>query len=229
MLLIFSAGCQFAKEPVDLVVRNANIVCLDGNGTKAQAMAVHQGQIVAVGKEHEILNAYRGTQVEDVQGATVYPGLIDAHSHLLGYALNLAHTDLVGTTSWEDVLLRLKTDHEGSDDPWVRGRGWDQNDWALPQFPDRAELDRLFPNRPVVLQRIDGHAVMANQRALQMTGLLHAQELPGGEILRRTDGTPTGVLVDGAADSLLARIPKPSTRTKALPCARHRTTWSLRD
>ena len=216
LLLIFSAGCQFAKAPVDLVVRNANIVCLDGNGTKAQAMAVHQGQIVAVGKEHEILNAYRGTQVEDVQGATVYPGLIDAHSHLLGYALNLAHTDLVGTTSWEDVLLRLKTDHEGSDDPWVRGRGWDQNDWALPQFPDRAELDRLFPNRPVVLQRIDGHAVMANQRALQMTGLLHAQELPGGEILRRTDGTPTGVLVDGAADSLLARIPKPSAQTKAL-------------
>ena len=100
LLLIFSAGCQFAKAPVDLVVRNANIVCLDGNGTKAQAMAVHQGQIVAVGKEHEILNAYRGTQVEDVQGSTVYPGLIDAHSHLLGYALNLAHTDLVGTTSW---------------------------------------------------------------------------------------------------------------------------------
>ncbi|MGB1100580.1 MAG: amidohydrolase family protein, partial [Flavobacteriales bacterium] len=124
---LFLVGCHWAKEPVDLVIRNAHIVCLDGAGTQAQAMAIHEGQIVALGKEHEILNAYRGETVEDVQGATVYPGLIDAHSHLLGYALNLAHTDLVGTTSWEEVVDKLQDDHANSTTPWVRGRGWDQN------------------------------------------------------------------------------------------------------
>jgi len=207
-------GCHWAKEPVDLVIRNAHIVCLDGAGTKAQAMAIHEGQIVALGKEHEILNTYRGEITEDLQGATVYPGLIDAHSHLLGYALNLAHTDLVGTTSWEEVVNKLKDEHAKSTSPWVRGRGWDQNDWTVPNFPDREALDRLFPDRPVALQRIDGHAVIANRHALELTRLWEAKSLPGGEILRRPDGTPTGVLVDGAADSLQARIPEPSANTK---------------
>ena len=217
-------GCHWAKEPVDLVIRNAHIVCLDGAGTQVQAMAIHEGQIVALGKEHEILNAYRGLIVEDVQGATVYPGLIDAHSHLLGYALNLAHTDLVGTTSWEEVVSQLKEEHIQSTTPWVRGRGWDQNDWSLSDFPDREALDELFPNRPVALQRIDGHAVIANRHALELTRLWNAKSLPGGEILRRPDGTPTGVLIDGAADSLLARIPKPSaaTKTEALRTAEQR-------
>ncbi len=217
-------GCHWAKEPVDLVIRNAHIVCLDGAGTQVQAMAIHEGQIVALGKEHEILNAYRGLIVEDVQGATVYPGLIDAHSHLLGYALNLAHTDLVGTTSWEEVVSQLKEEHIQSTTPWVRGRGWDQNDWSLSDFPDREALDELFPNRPVALQRIDGHAVIANRHALELTRLWNAKSLPGGEILRRPDGTPTGVLIDGAADSLLARIPKPSpaTKTEALRTAAQR-------
>ena len=218
------AGCHWAKEPVDLVIRNAHVVCLDGAGTQAQAMAIHQGQIVALGKEHEILNAYRGKVVEDVKGATVYPGLIDAHSHLLGYALNLAHTNLVGTSSWREVLVKLETEHAHSSTPWVRGRGWDQNDWSVPVFPDREALDSLFPDRPVALQRIDGHAVLANRHALKLTRLWEATSLPGGEILRRPDGTPTGVLVDGAADSLLARIPKPNadTKTEALRIAARR-------
>ena len=221
ILGLLLVGCHWAKEPADLVIRNAHVVCLDGAGTLAQAMAIRDGQILAIGKEHEILNAYRGEIVEDVQGATVYPGLIDAHSHLLGYALNLAHTDLVNTTSWEAVVNKLRDEHAHSTTPWVRGRGWDQNDWSVPVFPDREALDELFPHRPVALQRIDGHAVIANRHALELTRLWGVQSLPGGEILRRTDGTPTGVLIDGAADSLLARIPEPSadTKTQALRIA----------
>ena len=224
ILGLLLVGCQLAKEPADLVVRNAHVVCLDGAGTQAQAMAIRDGRILAIGKEHEILNAYRGEMVEDMQGATVYPGLIDAHSHLLGYALNLAHTDLVGTTSWEEVVTKLQNDHAHSTTPWVRGRGWDQNDWSVPAFPDREALDELFPHRPVALQRIDGHAVIANRHALELTRLWGAKSLPGGEILRRADGTPTGVLIDGAADSLLARIPEPSanTKTEALRIAAQR-------
>ena len=211
--LLLCLGCQLAK-PADLVVRNANIVCLDGSGTRAQAMAIHGGEIVAVGKEHEILNAFRGSEVQDLKGATVFPGLIDAHSHLLGYALNLSHTNLVGTRSWEEVIQRLTEEHSGSSSPWIHGRGWDQNDWQDPRFPDRETLDSLFPDQSVVLQRIDGHAVIANRHALEATGLFKSANIPGGEILRRVDGMPTGVLIDGAADSLLSRIPAPNSAAK---------------
>jgi len=205
------SACQTSEA--DQVLRNAHIVCLDGAGTEAQAMAVHDGRIVALGKEHEILNAYRGAKVMDMAGATIYPGLIDAHSHLLGYALTLDRLNLVGTASWEEVMERLaqwKAPGEG----WVRGRGWDQNDWAISEFPTRRDLDALFPSRPVVLQRIDGHAVLANERALRETGMWEVEQVPGGEVLRLPDGSPSGVLVDGAADSLLSRIPEPSVQEK---------------
>lgn len=216
LLVAWATGCQFGRTPVDLVMRNGHVVCLDGAGTHAQALAIHEGDIVAVGKEHEILNAFRGEVVEDLKGATVYPGLIDAHSHLLGFALNLSHTNVVGTTSWDEVITLLEKDHAQSEDAWVRGRGWDQNDWDIPTFPDRANLDDLFPDRPVVMQRIDGHAVIANKAALVATNMLDVRDVPGGEVMLRPDGTPTGVLIDGAADSLLARIPSPTPQEKTI-------------
>lgn len=205
------SACQTSEA--DQVLRNAHIVCLDGAGTEAQAMAVHDGRIVALGKEHEILNAYRGAKVMDMAGATIYPGLIDAHSHLLGYALTLDRLNLVGTASWEEVMERL-AQWQAPGEGWVRGRGWDQNDWAISEFPTRRDLDALFPSRPVVLQRIDGHAVLANERALRETGMWEVEQVPGGEVLRLPDGSPSGVLVDGAADSLLSRIPEPSVQEK---------------
>ncbi|MGB1385036.1 MAG: amidohydrolase [Flavobacteriales bacterium] len=215
ILLMGLGSCGGSSNSADLVLHNAHVVCLDGSGTEAQALAIRDGMVVAVGKEHEVRNAFRGSPARDLRGATVYPGLIDAHSHLLGYALNLGQTNLVGTSSWEEVLQRLVANHATSMSAWVRGRGWDQNDWPSQTFPDRAQLDSLFPNRPVALQRIDGHAVLANRAALDVTGLLNAGGIPGGEILRRADGQPTGVLIDGAADSLLARIPQPSPAQKA--------------
>lgn len=216
-------GCGWNKTQVDLVVRNAHIVCMDGAGTEAQAMAILDGAVVAVGKEYEILNAYRGESTFDALGRTVYPGLIDAHSHLLGYALDLGRIDLVGSTSWEEVV-RLVQEGAAEGQAWVRGRGWDQNDWAERGFPDRERLDEFFPDRPVVLHRIDGHAVVANLAALQATDMVRVREIPGGEMLLRGDGTPTGVLIDGAADSLLSRIPSPSIEEKveALMEAQHR-------
>jgi predicted amidohydrolase YtcJ len=176
-------------------------------------MAVKDGRILALGKEQEMLNAHRGARVVDVKGATVYPGLIDAHSHLLGYALTLDRLNVVGTTSYEEVVSAVSKARPAASG-WIRGRGWDQNDWALRDFPDRAPLDSLHPETPVVLQRIDGHAVLVNRAALVASSMWEVDEVLGGEILRRPDGTPSGVLVDGAADSLLARIPKPGRAEK---------------
>jgi len=206
-----ASGC--GGDTADLVVRNAHIVAMDGRGTTAQAMAVKDGRVLALGKEQEILNAHRGARVVDVKGATVYPGLIDAHSHLLGYALGLGRLNVVGTTSYEEVVGAVSKASPGAAG-WVRGRGWDQNDWEERNFPDRAPLDSLHPDTPVVLQRIDGHAVLANRAALEASSMWDVGEVPGGEVLRRPDGTPTGVLIDGAADSLLARIPKPGRAEK---------------
>ena len=209
-------GCGMQRQPADLVVRNAHIVCLDGRGTTAQAMAVRNGRIVALGKEHEILNAYSPRETLDAAGSTVVPGLIDAHSHLLGYALSLSRVNVVGTSSWEEVVAEVQSfaTHLPDTTSWIRGRGWDQNDWAQASFPDRADLDALFPNRPVALQRIDGHAVMANGAALRAAGMERVRAVPGGEMLAREDGSPSGVLIDGAADTLLARIPAPSRSEK---------------
>jgi len=141
-------GC--GGDTADLVVRNAHIVAMDGRGTTAQAMAVKDGRVVALGKEQEVLNAHRGVIVVDVMGATVYPGFIDAHSHLLGYALGLAHLNLVGTESYEEVVSAV-AEASPSASGWIRGRGWDQNDWANRDCPDRAPLDSLHPNTPVGL------------------------------------------------------------------------------
>ncbi|MGB1943191.1 MAG: amidohydrolase family protein, partial [Flavobacteriales bacterium] len=164
----FKLGCALALcwalvsgcggDTADLVVRNAHIVAMDGRGTTAQAMAVKDGRVLALGKEQEILNAHRGARVVDVKGATVYPGLIDAHSHLLGYALGLGRLNVVGTTSYMEVVGAVSEASPASSG-WIRGRGWDQNDWEDRNFPDRAPLDSLHPDTPVVLQRIDGHAV----------------------------------------------------------------------
>ena len=184
-------------------------------------MAIHGGEIVAVGKEHEILNAFRGSEVQDLKGATVFPGLIDAHSHLLGYALNLSHTNLVGTRSWEEVIQRLTKEHSGSSSPWIRGRGWDQNDWEDSRFPDLEALDSLFPDQSVVLQRIDGHAVIANRHALEATGLFKSANIPGGEILCRGDGMPqVSSLMALRIPSSLGFLPR-ILRPKRQPCKKH--------
>ena len=218
-VLTIESGCRFVGEEVDLVLHNGRVVCLDGSETIAQAVAIRDGKIVAIGKEREILNQYKGQQVHDLAGATVYPGLIDAHSHLLGYALGLENLNLVGTGSWLEVV-QIVSEKGDESLGWIRGRGWDQNDWEVSKFPDRQMLDDRFPYTPVVLERIDGHAVIANQAALLATDMEVAHDIPGGEMLLRADGTPTGVLIDGAADTLLSRIPEPTATQKRLALLR---------
>ncbi len=204
VVALLAAGCGFQSETVDLVVHNARVVTLDPMGTVGQAVAVRDGRIVEVGAERAILNRYRAKEVVDAAQATVYPGWVDAHAHFLGYAKGLGEVNLVGTGSWEEVLERVAS---GSGE-WLIGRGWDQNDWEQPDFPTRAELDARYPERPVVLQRIDGHALIANGAALDAAGITAASTFNGGEVVLDGAGVPTGVLIDAAADALLAVVPE---------------------
>jgi predicted amidohydrolase YtcJ len=136
----------------------------------------------------------------DLSGRVVIPGLIDSHAHLLNLGEFLEQVDLVGTRSYDEVLERVAR-RVASSDPgtWIFGRGWDQNDWEAREFPERPALDALSPRNPVVLTRVDGHAVLVNGPALAAAGIdRNTPEPEGGEILRDAAGEPTGILVDNA-------------------------------
>ncbi len=202
-LLLLSAvsllnACAYKNKEADLVVRNARIITMDGHDTVATAMAIKDGRILELGAEYQILNRYRAKRVYDAGTKVVYPGFIDGHCHFLGYGLNKQKVDLSGAQNWGEVLQRVRAfaaAHPGTD--WILGRGWDQNLWPGKQNPDNDSLNVLFPGRPVLLQRIDGHAAVVNQAALDGAGL-NAQSAIAGGLLEKREGKLTGLLTDNA-------------------------------
>ncbi len=212
LVVLLSSGCGFRSEQADLVLHNGTVLTLDEANREAQAVAVRHGRILEVGAERAILNKYSAAREVDLMGAVLVPGLMDAHAHFVGYAKSLGAADLVGTGSEQEVLDRVVAHAALFPEGWVLGRGWDQNDWDTAAFPDRHDrLDALFPDRPVVLERVDGHAVWANAVALRQAGLDGAVSMEGGELLLTETGELTGVLVDRAADSLQAWVPEPDS------------------
>ena len=182
-------------------------------GTRRVEIAIDDGRILALVPPQESAD-WRAVarEVVDLNGGHVLPGLIDAHLHLFGYGASLEQVDLVGCRSFDEVVARAAA--VARDLPpgaWVEGRGWDQNLWEDNRFPDRASLDLELPGRPVLLRRVDGHAAVASARALELAGIgADTADPSGGRILRRSDGSPSGVLLDNAVDLVRARVPKPS-------------------
>lgn len=209
LLLLLIVSCGQIKE-VDLIIHNATIYTVDGTFSKAEAIAIHGDTIVELGPEHQIRNKYTGKRTIDAAGKAVFPGFIDAHGHLLGYGLGLRKLDLVGTSSFEEVIEKVVEFAKKTNSDWIVGRGWDQNDWEVKDYPTNDTLNRLFPDRPVVLRRVDGHALLANKAALDLAGITKGGLVNGGEIKAKGDGTLTGILIDAAMDQLLESIPKPS-------------------
>ncbi len=208
MLLFSLAACSTDK--VDLIVHHAVIYTVDSSFTIAEAMAVKDGKIVAVGKNDEIQKKYTATENIDAGGAAVYPGLIDAHAHFVGYGSSLFQVDLFGTTSFEEAVARVKEFAEKHPDlPWIQGRGWDQNKWPGKTYPTNDALNKLFPDKPVVLKRVDGHASIANQKAMDLAGIKAGQTIVGGSIEVK-DGKLTGVLIDNGDDKVYNQIPDPT-------------------
>jgi predicted amidohydrolase YtcJ len=194
------------------VFYNARIHTVDEARPTAAAMAFNSaGEILDVGDDSDIRARFPGATLRDLQGMTVIPGLIDAHAHLYGLAVSLSQAQLTGSTSKEEVIRRL-LEHEQnlSPDDWLLGWGWDQNDWPVREFPNREDLDGLFPDRPVWLQRIDGHAGWANSAALAMADrdLGGGWQPEGGYIHRDGRGQATGVLID-QAQALIDRLVPP--------------------
>ncbi len=198
-----------AQQPrADLIVTNARIYTVDPDRPVVDALAVHGDRIEFAGSEREAL-ALRGpeTKILDAHGAAIVPGLVDAHGHLLELGLSLRQVDLVGTKSYDEVIARVvaraKTTPPGR---WILGRGWDQNHWADTRFPTNDALSRAVPDNPVVLGRVDGHALLANAAAMRAAGVTAATKDPaGGRLERDAAGNPTGVFVDNAK-SLIERV-----------------------
>nr|NQU90513.1 amidohydrolase family protein [Bacteroidota bacterium] len=159
LILIILIACNPMKR-ADLIVHNAKIYTVDDNFSMAEAMVVSDGKIVATGSDKDILSTYNADEMIDLAGKPVYPGFIDAHCHFYSYGLGLLkRADLKGTESFEEILEIIKAHQKKFPSAyWIEGRGWDQNDWAVKEFPTKERLDELFPDNPVMLTRIDGHA-----------------------------------------------------------------------
>ncbi len=197
-----------SKQQADLIVYNAQVYTVDNDFSKASAFAVKSGKFIAVGSDDGILKNYISSQKFDAKGNFVYPGFNDGHSHFLGYGIwKMLYANLVGTTSFKNVIEVLKEYDKEYNPSWLLGRGWDQNDWDDKHFPDNELLNKVFPDKPVVLTRIDGHAVIANDVALKIAGITSKTEIEGGEVIVK-NGKPTGVLVDNAADLMKSYIPE---------------------
>ena len=200
------ASCS-PKEQVDLILHNGTFHSLNANNDTYEAVAIRDGKIVAVGPENEILNGYKSASIYDLEKKHVYPGFIDAHAHLLGYSLMKNDLDLVGTNSWNEIVEKCKIFPVKRASGWLIGRGWDQNDWTSQSegnvrsdgIPTNSALSNLFPQTPVVLIRIDGHAAIANDEAMRRAGVQ----------------VENGVLLDNDMTKVLNAIPLASNKEKA--------------
>jgi len=213
-LLLALGGTQPAVAQKTTLLVNARVHAENG---MAEAVAWDaSGRIIGVGTTAALSAQFADAQRIDAHGKTVLPGLIDAHGHVLGLGLSLLNADLRGTRSKTEIVARLRKQAAGlPTDAWLIGRGWDQNDWPEKVFPSAADLDAAFPERPVYLSRVDGHAAWINTAALhRIERDLGGDWQPEGGRIERRDGKPTGVFVDGAMGLVDAVVPKPDAALK---------------
>ena len=217
LLFIFTLAfaCSFAvKKDADLLVYHCTIYTVDAAFTTAEAMVISEGKIIATGKKNDLEKEYNCKEKLDAQGKFIYPGFIDAHAHFVGYGISLQQVVLTGTSSWKEVIEKIKTFATENKEGWLTGRGWDQNDWPVKEFPTNEQLTALFPDRPVLLERVDGHASIANKKALELAGIKAGDAVNGGEIETKnfTTGSVvtqqlTGILIDNAVKLVASKIP----------------------
>ena len=219
ILLAFIAACN-QPQKVDSLVINAKVYTVDDTQKEASAFAIKNGKFIAIGNTEALIKQYSATTIIDANQKPIFPGLIDAHCHFLGMGLVAQKIRLEGTKSYDEVLEKLVEFQKEKQLPFITGRGWDQNDWEIKEYPTKEKLDVLFPETPVVIRRVDGHALLANQAAITLAGVTINTIASGGEILK-IDGELTGVFIDKPMELIMSIIPTPSRKetTKALQTA----------
>lgn len=203
-LLLFFSACR--QNNADFIIRNAKIQTVNEHFDTATVLVIRDGKILAVGGD-SLLDQYHALNELNARGAFVYPGFIDAHCHFTGYANDRYKLVLYGCQSFNEVVEKVVNYAGRSSRTWIEGRLWDQHQWQHPILPEKDTLDRLFPDRPVFLLRIDGHAALCNQKALDLAGINATTKVEGGEVVLR-NGQPTGLLTDNAVDLVKKLIPR---------------------
>ncbi|MBE2288045.1 MAG: amidohydrolase [Chitinophagaceae bacterium] len=192
----------------DAIFYNGTVYTVDSAFTTVSAIVVKDGKILATGSTEQMLAEYNAAQKIDLRGQAVFPGFIDAHSHFVGYGRSLYQVNLYDCQTWGEVVEKVKVFASANPgEQWIRGRGWDQNKFPEKKFPTNKELSELFPDRPVLLQRVDGHAAIANAKALELGGVTVTSTINGGKI-EVAGGLLTGLLIDNAVDLVGNVIPK---------------------
>ncbi|MEJ6797502.1 MAG: amidohydrolase [Crocinitomicaceae bacterium] len=203
--IIILSGCMKGQK-ADLVIHNAIIHIMDENETQYEAIAIKDGKILEVGPERQILNKYSSDETIDAEGKEMYPGFTDAHGHLMPYADMKLGANLFGCRTLEELLVRTEKYADKSNRKFIVGHGWDQSMWGGDILPTNEKLNELFPNTPVCLYRVDGHAVLVNQAALDKAKITNKSIIPGGQVTVE-NRVCTGLLLDNAMDSMSAVIP----------------------
>ena len=203
---------RYMPEHADTMYVNCRIYTMDANSTIAEAMAIASDRIVGIGTIEYIERKFKAKEIIDLGGKAILPGLIDAHCHLFGLGLARMTVDLIGTHSEKEAAEKIAQRAAVSKlEQWIRGSGWDQNDWQTKSFPIQKLLDRNAPSNPVYLVRVDGHACWVNKRALEIAGVnRQTPDPPGGKIVRYANGEPTGVFIDAAMNLIYRFVPEPN-------------------
>jgi predicted amidohydrolase YtcJ len=206
MILVIMGACNSKKE-VDFIVVNATVYTVDEAFSKVESFAVLDGKILATGSAEDVTGRYKSERVIDAGGKFIYPGFNDAHCHFYGYGINLMqYADLRDTSGPEEIYEILKEHHDKFGGEWILGRSWDQNNWERTEFPDKSGLDELFPDIPVYLVRVDGHAGWCNSKALAIAGIDASSAVEGGMVVLQK-GSPSGILLDNAMGLVSMHVP----------------------
>lgn len=207
-LLITLSGC-FKGEKVDLIIHNAQIHTMDNNLSVHEAMAVHNGEIIEIGPERSILNRFRAEETINAEQKDIYPGFHDGHGHIMSLASQRLVVDLTGSQSYYEMLSRVEKFAQKKQPEFLVGRGWDQSLWGEEDLPTNELLNERFPDVPVALTRVDGHAMLVNETAFKLVGLDTVSNVEGGKIIYKNDA-PTGLILDNAIDLVTTKIPRAS-------------------
>ena len=212
ILIILSVLNFSCNNEVDLIIVNSEIYTANENNQIAKSIAVKDGKIIEVSSEN-LVSKYEANEILDANGKTILPGFIDSHCHFYNLGLDQQVVDLRGTTSFEEIIERLIASDLNNESDLIVGRGWDQNDWDNKQFPVNTELNKVFENKLVVLERVDGHAYIVNDNALELAGIDQNTLVRGGLVLLK-DNKPTGVLIDAPMSMVDKVLPEKSIREK---------------
>lgn len=206
LVALVGASCMKGKS-VDLVIHNAKIHTMDEENSVVQAIAIRDGKVVEVGPDRQIMNKYSADEYIDAEGKDIFPGFADAHGHMMSLARQKLSVNLVGTVSMDELLVRVEKYAQRKERPVIVGGGWDQSLWNSAELPTNEQLNEKFPDKPVVLYRIDGHAVLVNNAALKKYGITESSHIDGGAILKNADGSLSGILLDNAIPLISNKLP----------------------